>query len=244
VSLRIIPVIFARFDSQRLPGKVLEPLLEGHCIIDELLDQLGKLSEQISGITEPVIATTCRPVDEPVVHKARLAGVTAIASHLLPLQRLRVIAAANPLCWLWRVNADSPLLLQPLIEHAAAQLSVAGEKVQVITNLVERSFPYGVSLEMFQAAMINAIPMDHATPDQLEHITPVMKQLPAELVCGVTASNLGLPWFDPAVKLTIDSATDAEFFRSLWNTPDFKRTRPGSLERVDYAYQRRLSGAT
>lgn len=244
VSAVIIPVIFARLDSRRLPGKVLEPLLDGKCIIDELLVQLGMLAKQVPCVAEPVIATTSRTVDEPVVHRARLKGITAITDHFAPLKRLRVIAATNPHCWLWRVNADSPLLLQPLIEYAAAQLSIVDDQVQVITNLVDRSFPYGVSLEMFRAAMINAINMDQATQEQLEHITPVTQQLLPSAIRGVTANDLGLSRFDPSVRLTIDDVTDAGFFRALWADPDFQRTRPGSVERVDYAYKRRLSGAT
>lgn len=244
MSAVIIPVIFARLDSRRLPGKVLEPLLDGKCIIDELLVQLGLIAEQVPGVTEPVIATTARAVDEPLVHKARLEGITAIADHFAPLKRLRAIAAANPHCWLWRVNADSPLLLQPLIEYAAAQLPMMDDQVQVITNLVDRSFPYGVSLEMFRAAMINGIDPDEATEEQLEHITPVTQQLPPSAIHGMTAHDLGLSRFDPSIRLTIDDAADAGFFRALWADPDFQRTRPGSVERVNYAHNRRRSGET
>lgn len=244
MSASIIPVIFARLDSRRLPGKVLEPLLGGQCVIDELLVQLGRMAEQVPCVIEPIIATTSRAVDEPLVHKARLAGVAAVTDHFAPLKRLSAIAAAHPQCWLWRVNADSPLLLQPLIEFAAAQLQGMDDQVHVITNLVDRSFPYGVSLEMFRAAMINAVNLDQATPEQLEHITPVTQQLPSRAVFGVTAGDLDLARFDPGVRLTIDDATDAGFFRALWTDPDFQRTRPGSVERVNYAYNRRRSGET
>lgn len=244
LSAGIIPVIFARLDSRRLPGKVLDPLLQENCVIDELLDQLARIAAHVPAVTEPVIATTGRMVDEPVVRKARSKGVTAITSHFAPLKRLRTIAAANPHDWLWRVNADSPLLLEPLIEYAAGRLLTVDDQVQIITNLVDRSFPYGISLELFRAGMINSINTDQATQEQLEHITPVMQQLLSRAVQGVTADELGLSRFDSSVRLTIDDATDAEFFRLLWADHDFQKTRPCSVERVDYAYKRRLAGAT
>lgn len=240
----IIPVIFARLDSSRLPGKVLEPLLGENCVIDELLDQLGSIAAHVPFVSKPIIATTFRAVDEPVLRKAEFKGISAIADELAPLKRLRAIADANPGCWLWRVNADSPLLLEPLIAFAAGQLSRLDDQVQIITNLVDRSFPYGVSLELFRAGMISALNMNQATQDQLEHVTPIMQQFPPEAVFGVTTEDLDLSRFDPAIRLTIDDATDATFFRSLWADPGFQRTRPGSLERVDYAYKRRLFSAT
>jgi spore coat polysaccharide biosynthesis protein SpsF (cytidylyltransferase family) len=171
-------------------------------------------------------------------------GVDVLAGHLLPLMRLRDIAANHSQGWLWRLNADSPLILQPLIEKAAGELAVINDEVQVMTNLAERSFPYGVSLEMFRAGMIIQIDLEKASPEEGEHLTPLMQRLPPQSIRGIVASDLGLADFDSSVRLTIDDAADAAFFGSLWDDPDFQSTRPGSVERVEYAYRRRLSNAT
>lgn len=240
----IVPVIFARLDSRRLPGKVLQPLLGGRSVVEELLEQLRGLVGRIPQVARPVIATTTRSVDEPLVRAGSAMKATVVTGHLSPLMRLREISLANPEGWLWRLNADSPLILEPLIERAAEELAALDGGVQVITNLVERSFPYGVSLEMFRADMIMRINADKVTPEESEHLTPIVQRFPPESIRGITAGDLGLPRFDPRIRLTIDDAEDAAFFSSLWDDPDFQGTIPGSLERVEYAYRKRLSNAT
>lgn len=236
--------MLARLDSRRLPGKVLRPLLGEKTIIDALLGQLGSIVQRIPSVGAPVIATTDRLVDEPIVCAGSAWSVTVARGHLLPCLRLRDIACVHPEDWLWRLNADSPLILESLVEFAAKQLSTLDEGIQVITNLVERSFPYGVSLEMFRADMIMGIDAEAATSEELEHVTPIVQQLAPGRVRGIAANDLGLKPFDSRVRLTIDDAEDAEFFGLLWNDPAFQRTTPGSVERVEYAYRKRLANAT
>lgn len=244
MNSRIIPVILARLDSRRLPGKVLKPLLGGKTIIEELLEQLSYVVEQIPSVTAPVIATTYRSVDEPIVRAASAQNTGVLMGHLLPLMRLREITTANPEDWIWRVNADSPLILSSLVERVAEEMLILDDGVQVITNLFERSFPYGVSLEMFRADMIMKIDVDRATSEELEHLTPIVRRLPPERICSIVANDLGLSPFDSSVRLTIDDDEDAAFFRSLWDDTMFQNTRPGSVERLEYTYQRRLLSAT
>lgn len=241
---QIVPVIFARADSQRLPGKVLKPVLAGRSIVEELLQQLSCIASQVPIMAPPVIATTDRPADEPIVRAASEYGVAVKTGHLMPLMRLREIAEVNPESWLWRVNADSPLLLSLLIRYAADAIAAADADVKLITNLVERSFPYGVSLEMFRASMIAEINLGQSTEDECEHLSPLVWTLQSHEVCNVVAGDIGLSSFDPTVRLTIDLAEDARFFSSLWDDPEFQKNDPGSVERVDCAYRRRLLSET
>ena len=206
--------------------------------------QLNLIASKVPCVANPVIATTSRVDDKPIVSWAQREGVDVIGGEFLPLERLQGVAAADSEAWLWRVNADSPLILQALIGRAAAELSAGGEHVQLITNLVERSFPYGVSLEMYRASMIAGINLAEATDEELEHITPIMQRLPPASIRAITAENLGLLNFNSAVRLTVDNEEDAVFFSSLWNDPYFQKTCPGSLERIDYAYRKRMADAT
>lgn len=239
----IVPVILARTDSSRLPGKVLKPLLAGRSVIEELILQLKDIASDVPCIAAPIVATTDRPEDESVVREASALGVKVHTGHVMPLMRLHEIAMSNPHGWLWRINADSPLILSPLIKKAAEIISVVDDDVQVISNLVERSFPYGVSLELYRASLISGISPEQATPEELEHLTPLLQQLKPREVYSVVAGDLALSSFDPTVRLTIDEEEDALFFSSLWDDIRFMAAQPGSLERVDYAYRRRLSNA-
>lgn len=239
----VLPIIFARLDSRRLPGKVLEPVLGGRSIIEELLQQVRIMRATIPELGAPLVATTNRQVDLPIVQMVSARGVKVHTGHILPLQRVAGIAESNPQCWLWRLNADSPLLLSSLIARAVKLVSAGPSELKAVTNLFERTFPYGVSLEMFSAAMISQIDVEQATAEECEHLSPLVQRLQPSEVRGVVAGDLGLPRYDPSVRLTIDTEEDATFFSSLWDEPDFLRTGPGSRERIDYAYRRRLSNA-
>jgi len=243
MSLRIVPVIFARLDSRRLPGKVLEPLLGGKSIVEELLVQLRDLRQRRTQFASPIIATTDRAVDEPIVRTAAAMDVSVLQGDSLPLMRLGEVSRLYPQDWLWRLNADSPLLLLNLIEKAVEVLA-RNNGIEAVTNLAERSFPYGVSLEMFRAGVIRNIDTEKVSPQACEHISPVLKDIPQEKIQNIVADDLGLPRFAADVRLTIDNVEDAEFFSSLWDDPKFRRTRPGSVERVEYAYRKRLLNAT
>ncbi|NWO06300.1 MAG: hypothetical protein HLX50_11565 [Alteromonadaceae bacterium] len=243
MSSRIVPVIFARLDSRRLPGKVLEPLLGGKSIIEELLAQVAALVQKRAEFSPPIVATTDRAVDEPIVRAAAAMGVDVVRGDSLPLVRLAEVARLYPQDWLWRLNADSPLLLQALIEKAAASPALE-DGTAMITNLIERSFPYGVSLEMYRADTILGIDTDKATAQEREHITPIVKNVPLGAVKNIVADDLGLSRFAPDVRLTVDTEEDAIFFRSLWKDSEFRGTHPGSVERVECAYRKRLLNAT
>ena len=70
--MKIGVVVAARLDSARLPGKVLTPLdHRGNCSIDLILNAV-KQSQIRDNI---VIATTNRPLDEPIENHVRALGV-------------------------------------------------------------------------------------------------------------------------------------------------------------------------
>ena len=166
----VIPVVLARMDSRRMPGKVMRPLLDGHSVIDRVIEQVGLIARTVDGIEDPLIATTPRVVDEPIVRASETWGVQAFAGPLLPLLRMRAIAQEREDSWLWRLNADSPLLLEPLIEYAVSKLPELGGSYCAVTNLLARTFPYGVSLELYRADWLGKIDETLFTEAEKEHI--------------------------------------------------------------------------
>ncbi|WP_218417986.1 cytidylyltransferase domain-containing protein [Alteromonas lipotrueae] len=238
--MRILPVVFARADSSRLPGKVLSPILGSHSVIDCIITQVRALAYEESAIAEPVIATSTRSVDDSIARYGEGKGVQVYRGALSPMLRLCELASANVDAWLWRLNADSPLILFPLIKHIVSKLSDMDDATQLITNLNKRTFPYGISLEMYCSRWLREIVNSSHTEEEREHITPICKRLNNDNICNIEANDLSIPDFDSTVRLTIDYEEDADFFGSLWLHPVFDSTEVGSIERITMAYKERI----
>jgi spore coat polysaccharide biosynthesis protein SpsF len=243
LSVQIVPVVLARLDSSRLPGKVLAPLLSGTSIIEQLLEQVGCLAARRTVLAPPIVATTDRAVDAPIVRTAEGLGAAVARGSLWPLARLSSIARSYPSAWIWRLNADSPLLLFRLIERALEFVQEQGQHLKVVSNLEERTFPYGISLEFFRSDLLAGIDTGDMTAEEREHVTPLIRRLPAAARHGVCAEDLGLDRYDPGVRLTIDDRDDAAFFEHLWSDAAFVATAPGSVDRVEFAYRKRAAHA-
>ena len=240
----ILPVILARNDSLRLPGKVSRPILGGKSIIEILHEQIALISTQLGNdvLIDPVIATTQRSCDNPIRELAKNLGVSVHNGHIMPLHRIKEIISDRSDVWVWRINADSPLLLSNLIDEASAHIRDDAEvKLKVITNLSPRSFPYGISLEMYLSDFINGLDLEKLDSNIVEHITPVQGFVAKEYICNIFNHGHSDLRFDSSVRLTIDNEDDVRFFTELWNDDAFGTLSPASYERVVYAYKKRMS---
>jgi len=240
----ILPVILARNDSLRLPGKVSRPILGGKSIIEILHEQIALISTQLGNdvLTDPVIATTQRSCDNPIRELAKHLGVSVHSGHIMPLCRIKEIISDRADLWVWRINADSPLLLSNLIDEASAHIRNESEgKLKVITNLSPRSFPYGISLEMYFSNFINGLDLERLGSNIVEHITPVQGLIDEQFILNVTNHRDLNNSFDSSVRLTIDHEDDVRFFSGLWGDDDFLKLNSAGYDRVDYAYNKRMS---
>ena len=239
VAANILPVILARADSARLPGKVLLPILDGSTLISSIIEQVNTLTALSQCIADAVVASTERPEDDKIEEFCLQQNTSLFRDSYFPLKRLCNLAQKNPGAWLWRLNADSPLILIPLIQHVVSILPKLENTKKLVTNLSNRSFPYGVSLEMYRADWLSGLDQPDFSALEIEHITPLCERLDKQNIYSVEASDLGLTAFDPTVRLTIDTQQDAEFFKALWQSSVFKNTEVGSAERINFAYNER-----
>ncbi len=190
-------VIQARYSSRRLPGKVLRPLL-GKPLLGWLIERM----QAVPGPECVVLATGDGAEDDAVAAFARSAGA---AVHRGPLDNVlaRYVGAAGAfsLDVVVRVSGDSPLLDPALVSEA---LRACGEGVDLASNVVERSFPRGQSVEAIAAAAlrrIDALPLQAA---EREHVTPYFYAHPGEFrIRGFRSPS---PAAD--VRLCVDTAED------------------------------------
>ena len=165
-SPRVCGVIIARMDSQRLPGKVLADL-GGLSILDWICRRVS-----LAGcISEIAIATTGRSVDEPIVEFGKRVGLTVFKGDCENVvERVFGCAKAIRADWVFRLNGDSPFPDPLLLNSAVNQLYKLDFKTDLVSNLGNRNFPYGISAELLRT---DALPLVAEVSDvgSLEHLT-------------------------------------------------------------------------
>jgi spore coat polysaccharide biosynthesis protein SpsF len=162
----IVAVVQARFSSRRLPGKVLRPM-RGRPLLGYVLEALS----HARGLDGIVVATSSDREDDAIVAFARDEGIPC---HRGPLENVaaRVLGAARSLGAdaLVRVSGDSPLLDPVLVDLATEMFRKA--PADLVSNVVERSFPRGQSVEVLaRNALERALPLIVGAYDR-EHVTP------------------------------------------------------------------------
>jgi spore coat polysaccharide biosynthesis protein SpsF len=172
--MKIAAIIQARMTSKRLPGKVLQPIA-GKPLIQYLIERLQHCKKR-PGI---VIATSTDSSDNVIED---FAGTQNIPCYRGPLQnvasRFRGACEANSLDAFVRVNADSPLIDPALIDRALTLFEQTGS--EIVTNVQERTFPKGQSVEFVQLlALQRALPR-MTSPDDFEHVTRFFYEHPQD----------------------------------------------------------------
>jgi spore coat polysaccharide biosynthesis protein SpsF (cytidylyltransferase family) len=158
-------IILARLDSSRLPGKALkrvgDKLLIEHCIT--------KL--KTSTLIEPILATSDREIDYPLIEIAKKHSIKYFAGNLNNVAN-RVLGCIDyfSLDYFARINGDSPFLNIHLLDTSFGEI-VKGQ-YDFGTNLLPRTFPYGVSLEIFNSEIYrNGYKLFKGNSTYEEHIT-------------------------------------------------------------------------
>jgi spore coat polysaccharide biosynthesis protein SpsF (cytidylyltransferase family) len=151
--------------SSRLPGKVLADLA-GRPALAWLLERLEHATE----LDAVVVATSTAPADDAVEQFCAQLGQ---AVHRGPLEDLaaRVLGAADAfgLDALVRVNGDSPMLDQRLVDRGVALLRASG--ADLVSNVRPRSFPPGQSVETLRTAALRTAVQRMVDDDDREHVT-------------------------------------------------------------------------
>lgn len=173
--MKVGAVVHARMGSTRLPGKVLADLA-GRPTLDWLLERLHH-AERLDTV---VVATSTHTADDPI---EAFCAQRSLALHRGPLEDLaaRVLGAADAfeLDALARVNGDSPLLDQRLVDHGV-ELLRAGD-ADLVSNVRPRSFPPGQSVEVLRTGALRLAVERMREDDDREHVTAWLYRHPDEV---------------------------------------------------------------
>src|SRR5690554_3098947 len=204
--MKIVLIVIVRYNSKRLPGKALinvkgKPLL--WYIINKAL--------KIKGIDDIVIATSSKKDDDKIVSFARKENINFFRGDLNNVA-LRVLNCAieYQADYFIRLNGDSPYFDYKLIKD---NIKYCYDNYDLITNLLNRTFPYGISVEIIKTNTFMNI-YENLSVEEKEHITKYFYKNRAKFaIKSIYLSNKNLSGY----RLVVDTPADLLLFRKIIN---------------------------
>jgi len=208
-SPRTVAIVQARMGSERLPGKVLLPLLG-----EPMLTRVMRRAARAGRLDAVVVATTDQPADDAIVELAERESwhVVRGSAHDL-LDRYVVAARAHDAEVIVRITSDCPLIDPEVIDRTVAAFEEAD--VDYASNSLEpRTFPRGLDVEVVSRTALERAWREDADPAWREHATPYIYRHPeAFKVLAVRSEDdqSGQRW-------SVDTPEDYELVRRIYET--------------------------
>ena len=195
-------VLQARMGSSRLPGKSLA-LIGGRTVLAHCIERL-----RIESDLPLIVATTTDRQDDAIVCEAQaLRALVVRGAATDVLSRYLLAAATFGLSHLVRATADNPA-----VELGAPVRTLAALRHSSADYAAEEGLPVGAGVEALTvAALRRAGDLTHVPYDR-EHVTPYLRRAP-----GFRAVTTSAPRAlrRPDLRLTVDTAADLAFVRSI-----------------------------
>lgn len=169
--MKTVAIIQARMGSTRLPGKIMKTL-NGRTVLAHVITRTAACGL----INETVVATTENRRDDIVVTEAeRYRASSFRGSEDDVLSRYYRAAHAHGAELVVRITSDcpllSPVLLCAMLEHFSKKIA-KGEKIDYLSNTIERTYPRGLDVEIFTFAALCRAQREAVKPYEREHVTP------------------------------------------------------------------------
>lgn len=233
MSLRLGVLVFARYDSTRLPGKALR-LVGGMPLLARVIRRAQ------AGQRLPVfLATTDRASDDPLVALSDSLGVDSFrGSSERVLERAVLAAEAFGLDAFVRLCGDRPLFPVEDMLRATAVMRDApdGEAPDLVTTYREGVTTRGLVTEVVRTATLRRLLDCGPAPGEQEHVTPYFYAHPDEfrIVRPCPApTGYACPGF------AVDTDADLANVDGIFAVSDAVDLTPAEADRI---YRRRGAG--
>ena len=164
-------IVQARSTSSRFNRKIFKKIYKNYSVLEFLLKRLSSLGKKY----KLIIGTTKKDQKKISNISKKYNFIVDIGSERNVLSRFYKIAKKNKLEIVVRVNSDSPLLFDQLIEKYLIQF-IKNKKIDYMTNILKPSFPYGLAVEIFKFNVLKKAFLNAKNKQQKEHVTPYIYQ--------------------------------------------------------------------
>ncbi|MEK9707705.1 MAG: hypothetical protein VW618_07805, partial [Alphaproteobacteria bacterium] len=154
--------------------------------------------------------TSVEPSDDPVAQFCGDTNVACVRGDLHDVAgRFLTALEATTGDGFVRISGDSPLLDPALIRQALDLFTETG--ADLVTNVLERTYPKGMSVEAVRADAFRRAYAEMNTPDEFEHVTAHFYKAPARWNIADFTSGRDLG----AVSLSVDTGEDFARFEGI-----------------------------
>ena len=170
--------------SARFPGKMLAPF-RGRPLIAQVLGRFRETQLH----SRIVVLTSWDPTDDPLADfVANRCAVPVFRGDLDNVAaRFQSALKEYPCEWFVRICGDSPWIDASLVQ---AMIGFCNPDHDLVSNVVDRTFPPGQSVECVRSDTFQALDARKLTPSQQEHVTKVFYDRPDEWrLCSVVCEN-------------------------------------------------------
>ena len=158
-------IVLCRYNSSRLPGKILKEIA-GKPLIAYILERL----QLVSGADQLVVATSEESTDDPIAAYCQEHGVSLFRGNLNNVaQRFLDCARHYQLDYAIRINGDNIFTDHTAVSEMLAMKDLAD--YEFLTNVKDRTFPTGMSIEIVNVEAYGRAIGEFEKSDHFEHVT-------------------------------------------------------------------------
>jgi spore coat polysaccharide biosynthesis protein SpsF len=208
---KVIASIQVRYNSTRLPGKVLKKIC-GKPMLELMLERLSKSKL----IDEIIIATTINKNDDPIFELAKKLGYKVFRGdendcldrHYQAIKN----SNGNFIC---KITSDCPLIDPEIVDKVIGYYFENEKKFDYVSNVHPATFPDGLDVEMFSLATLERAWKEAKNQDEREHTTTYMWKNPLIFRIGSVIMSKGENLFKKE-RWTVDYPEDFEFIKAIY----------------------------
>ncbi len=220
----ILAIIQARMSSNRLPGKVLKPILGQPVLALQVARTLR--SQKIDKL---IIATSIENSDNPIEALCSQIGIDCYRGNLNDvLQRFQRAATQYQASHIVRLTGDCPLV-DPILLDEIISLHLQGN-FDYTSNIYPRSFPDGLDAEVMTMKTLAYIEENAVTPADREHVTLYLDNHKSDFNIG----NIAQKDDQSKLRWTLDNQADFDFIAKIYHALYKKNPQFSRQDILDY----------
>jgi len=204
-----VAIIQARFGSTRLPGKVLNEI-SGKPMLWHIINRLRRCKN-----IDTIVLATSELKNNDVIEKFSKENDIPIfrGSEEDVLSRYYYAAKQFNADIIVRLTGDCPLIDPKIVDEVV--LSHINSSVDYTSNVVKRTFPRGLDVEVINFQTLKKTFEAASEKDQREHVTPYLLENPD--IFKLKSIEARGKIRRPDIRITVDTPEDLKFIRNIYS---------------------------
>mgnify|MGYP001942273858 CR=1 FL=1 len=206
IAMQVLAILQARFNSTRLPGKVLKPIL-GKAMLAQQVERL----QQVKSVDKLIIATSSQASDDVIEQLCQKLAVNCYRGSLDDvLDRYYQASKNHQAQHIVRITGDCPLIDIDIVEQVVNMHTTSN--FDYTSNIQPATFPDGLDVEIFKFSALEKAWLGANKPSEREHVTLYIRNNPDLYNCQNFTHTKDLSH----LRWTVDEPEDFDFVTKVY----------------------------